>query len=294
MSLSASRLEQGSDLKGGHLSSEYELTDEDFRELVRLAYKTVGLHITEARRGLVYTRLARRIRTLNLASFAEYREHLKHDAGELDKLVDSLTTNHTDFFREPHHFEHLKETVLDPWFKSARSGSGARLRIWSAGCSSGQEPYSIALTLAGLLAGAPKSVSFDARILATDIDTQVLRTAEAGSYDAESAATIPEAFKSCLERGPDSAVTMGRAAKAHLTFKRLNLLEDWPFAGPFDAIFCRNVMIYFDVPTKRSLAEKFISRLAPGGILYIGHSEHLDTADLPLRPEGRTTYRKLT
>ncbi len=273
---------------------EFLFTDDDFRTLSERVYAMVGITLPIGKKDLVYTRLTRRLRALGLTKFSDYCTYLEstEGQGEIDKLVNQVTTNHTAFFREGHHFDHLREAVVEPWAKRVKAGQAKRLRLWSAACSTGEEPYSMAMAAAEVLTRINPKGNADLRMLATDIDTEVLATAQRGEYGAEVAATIPEAFRGFVIPGASGAVSVSPAARRLVTFKRLNLLETWPMSGPFDAIFCRNVMIYFDGETKQALARRFAGMLAPGGHLYIGHAEHLDTSLFGLQPLGRTIYRK--
>jgi chemotaxis protein methyltransferase CheR len=240
---------------------------------------------------MVYGRLARRLRALGLTTFADYLSLVEQpDSPETGTFINALTTNVTEFLRERHHFDFLAQRVLPQLRKELPRGR--RLRIWSAGCSTGEEPYTMAMVLreSGELAG------WDVRILATDIDSDVLGFASAGVYPAERAERIPTAWR---ERHFERQLAGGSRryqARPHLrsliTFKRLNLLEGWPMKGPFDAIFCRNVIIYFDNPTKLALIRRFHQMLGAGGFLFLGHSESLASAGLEFDNCGRTAYRK--
>ena len=266
------------------------LTDTDFAAIVQLVRVSSGIALGENKRDLVYGRLRRRLRSLGLASFAAYRALLEGPQGqaEMVRMVNAITTNLTGFFREPHHFDHLAQEVL-PRLRTARDGQ--RLRIWSAGCSSGEEPYSIAMTLR---AAMPELGRWDARILATDIDTDMVAHGSAGLYDAARARAIPPLHRRGATQGlPDGRVGMSEDLRALIVFKALNLLGAWPMSGPFDAIFCRNVVIYFDKPTQRTLFDRFADMLAPGGHLYIGHSESLFRVSDRFIHLGRTIYRKV-
>ncbi|MGF1454282.1 MAG: CheR family methyltransferase [Alphaproteobacteria bacterium] len=273
---------------------EFLFTDEDFQSLSTRIYAMVGITLPPGKKDLVYTRLARRLRALGLDRFSDYCAFLESAAGdgEREALVNQLTTNHTAFFREAHHFDHLREAVIEPWTVSVQGGGRSRLRLWSAACSTGEEPYSIALAAADILRRTNTGHKGDLRILATDIDTDVLATAQTGVYGPEIGATIPAAYRGLAKTGASGAVSMAPATRALITFKRLNLLEDWPMRGPFDAIFCRNVMIYFDNETKHALASRLGRMLSPDGYLYIGHAEHLDANQIGLEALGRTIYRK--
>ncbi len=233
---------------------EFEFSAADFRALAKIAYQHAGITLPEAKQNLVYGRLSRRLRTLGMSSFEEYRKYLnEHADQELEPFINSLSTNHTKFFREPHHFEHFVSNVVAPF--AAAHPSGGRMRIWSAGCSTGEEPHTIALILATELKNI---ASRDIRILATDIDTEVLRRASQGVFSAESVSAVPAKYRGALSKSGDGdSVAIDRNVCSLITFGRLNFMEEWPVRGPFDVIFCRNVMIYFDGPTKLRLRRAF-------------------------------------
>jgi chemotaxis protein methyltransferase CheR len=271
------------------VDGEFALTGADFRALAEVMYAASGVHLPESKAALVYSRLAKRLRTLGLKSFREYVALVKDpdQADERSRLLMALTTNVTRFFREPHHFDHLIETVLAPRADTVRAG--APLRIWCSACSTGQEAYSLALTA---LSVWPEAADLDVRILATDIDAGVVATARAGAYPAEAIEQIPAAYRSrWLAKDPDAARTwrMGPEARALVSFKPLNLIADWPMRRKFDAIFCRNVVIYFDEPTQAKLWRRFREQLARDGRLYVGHSERV--SDTSFESDGQTIYR---
>jgi chemotaxis protein methyltransferase CheR len=204
-------------------------------------------------------------------------------------MVNAITTNLTAFFREIHHFEFLAKDVLPELARSAPLG-GRRLRLWSAGCSSGEEPYSIAMTVRDALGADSR---WDVKILATDIDTQMVATAEAGRYPIARAATIPPAMeRQFVQQVDDEEVVMSAKLKSMIVFNPLNLFHSWPMRGPFDAIFCRNVIIYFDADSKRALIDRFAEILAPGGWLFIGHSESLFQVTTRFRQVGKTIHQR--
>ncbi|HZP74761.1 MAG TPA: protein-glutamate O-methyltransferase CheR [Pseudolabrys sp.] len=267
---------------------EFEFAEADFRNLAKLAREQTGIVLAETKSNLVYSRLARRLRALGLTSFGQYWDYLQGEkgTGEIENFINSISTNHTKFFREEHHLEHLHSHVAAPFAKSVK-GRG-RLRIWSAGCSTGEEPYSIALVLQTTV---PDIEKHDVRILATDIDTDVLAKASAAEYPASGLGDIPAKYHGDVETD-DSVMVMSDRVRSLIAYRQLNLLTPWPFKGPFDAIFCRNVMIYFDNDTKTALVERFAQMLKPGGWLYIGHSETLLTVHANLQLVGRTTYRR--
>ncbi len=276
----------------GAAQREFAFSKGDFEFLVGLAHERAGIALSDSKRNLVYSRLSRRLRALGLTSFADYRAHLDADASEIERFINSISTNHTKFFREEHHFAHLRSSVAQPFVQQDNKRSGRRLRIWSAGCSTGEEPYTIALVLRREIADIARH---DVRILATDIDTDVLAKASQGEYPAEALDSIPDAFCRYAQPIADSdppAVKIVHEVRSLITFRRLNLMESWPIKGPFDAIFCRNVMIYFDSPTKSKLIERFVRLIKPGGWLYIGHSESLLGSHPGLHLMGRTIYRR--
>lgn len=272
---------------------EFELKDRDFSWVCETVQAATGIQLSEKKRDLVYNRVARRIRTLGLADFEVYRSLVEsREDEELEALINALTTNVTAFFREPHHFEFLEDTVLPAFQK--RSGTQPRLRIWSAGCSSGEEPYTIGMTLRSALS---EHALRDAKILATDLDTDVLDRASAGVYTEAAVADVPKALlKANFHRGKGAAqgkVRVRPELRELITFRQLNLIQPpYPFSGKFDVIFCRNVVIYFDKPTQSALFRRFASMLQPGGFLCIGHSETVsDCGDL-LEGHGRAVYRR--
>jgi chemotaxis protein methyltransferase CheR len=269
--------------------SEFVLSDRDFQYLSELVGSLTGIVLPPQKRNLVYSRLSRRLRALGMDTFAEYCQYLESEngAGEIADMINAITTNLTRFFREDHHFQHLADEVLKPAAKNGR-----KLRLWSAGCSTGEEPYSIAMTAVRAL---PPNGGLDTRILATDLDTQVLVRAKAGEYDAEGVEKMPaDLVRSSFSRlpGPKDRYKVADNLRAMIRFNQLNLLHRWPMRGPFDAIFCRNVMIYFDRETKEKLVGRFRDMLRPQGVLYIGHSESLLDGFQGLRLIGRTTYVK--
>lgn len=268
---------------------EFAFTDGDFRFLSKLAHEKTGIVLADHKRDMVYGRLARRLRALNLKSFADYCELVQSEAGdsEIGNLVNAITTNLTSFFREGHHFEHLRDHVIKPMEASGKK----RLRIWSSACSAGMEPYSIAMTLKESL---KNPAAMDVKILATDIDTHMLRTAEQGDYASAEFKNIPAAYQKYVTQTQQNQIQVSPELKKLIAFKQLNLLESWPMKGPFDAIFCRNVVIYFDKPTKQKLFARMVDMLKPDGFLYIGHSENLNGISDRFEALGRTIYRRIS
>jgi chemotaxis protein methyltransferase CheR len=272
---------------------EFDFTDADFQSLVKLAHEHAGISLAESKRNLVYSRLSRRLRTLGLRSFQDYRDYLSANSAELESFINAISTNLTKFFREAHHFEHLRTHVAANFAQTTMRRSSARLRIWSAGCSTGEEPYTIA---AVLKREVPDIHRCDARILATDIDTEVIAKGARGEYPPGSIEDVPRPYREFFQPGSgekSGAIVMGDELRSLIVFRRLNLMDAWPFSGKFDAIFCRNVMIYFDAPTKSALIDRFAQQLHPEGWLYIGHSESLIGSHPKLDLVGRTTYRRV-
>ncbi|HEV7691682.1 MAG TPA: protein-glutamate O-methyltransferase [Hyphomonadaceae bacterium] len=271
--------------EAGGVGGEYSFTNDDFRTIAAILHKDSGIHLPEGKMALVYSRLAKRLRHLGLRSFREYCAYVAGPEGaeERSAMLRALTTNVTRFFRESHHFDHLKERLAGGL--AAKVRAGGRLRIWSAGCSTGEEPYSIALTLLSVI---PNAAELDIRILATDIDTNVIAKAMSATYSAEVLKEIPPGLRSRFKtRGAEAEVD--ESARALISFRELNLMADWPMKGRFDAIFCRNVAIYFEEPVQERLWGRFGDKLQADGRLYIGHSERVD--DQRFATDGQTVYR---
>lgn len=269
---------------------EFAFSNDDFRFLTELVGERTGIVLAQHKKDMVYSRLARRLRVLGLKSFAEYCEMVQGEQGadEIGNLVNAITTNLTNFFREGHHFEHLRDHVLAPMARNKER----RLRLWSAGSSSGMEAYSMAMTVRAALKDVD---AWDARILATDIDTNMLRTGREGSYPLDQLENIPPDYRrDVLRDKKNECIVMSDALKQLIAFKTLNLLEHWPMKGPFDAIFCRNVVIYFDRPTQQALFNRMAQLLKPDGWLYIGHSENLFKVCDRFKTAGRTIYRRIS
>jgi len=269
------------------------MADDQFAFLARLVHGRTGIMVRPEKRQMLCSRLDKRLRALGLRDFAAYCDYLESDLGpvELAELVNAVTTNLTHFFRERHHFEHLAKHALPAAMQSLEARRSRRLRIWSAGCSTGQEPYSIAMTLLAQAAGIQ---SWDARILATDVDSSVIDHALAGRYEADQSDGVPESYRKRFCRRPrDGALEMADELRRCIAFKQLNLMEPWPVKGPFEIIFCRNVVIYFDKPTQATLFDRFAALMPVGGWLYIGHSESLFKVTERFRLVGGTTYQKV-
>ncbi|HLF95769.1 MAG TPA: CheR family methyltransferase [Methylococcaceae bacterium] len=264
---------------------EFSFTQKDFDAIRTLIYDHAGIKLGDNKKPMVYSRLARRLRATGLASFQDYLLLLERIGGqEWEAFVNSLTTNLTSFFREAHHFPILAEHV--------RNLGGKRpLRIWCSAASTGEEPYTIAMTLADAFG----SLTPPARILATDIDTNVLQTAQAGVYPLERLEKLPEALvQRFFLKGTgrrDGHAKVRHELRELIHFQRLNLLDErWDIRGPYDAIFCRNVMIYFDKDTQRKILEKFAPLLEPHGLLFAGHSESFFHATDLFKLRGKTVY----
>jgi chemotaxis protein methyltransferase CheR len=250
---------------------EAALSPAQFSRIVELLHAHCGIRMREGKEGLVRARLAKRLRATGAENFEDYLELVTRDPArtEFREMVDVLTTNKTSFFREAAHFDFLQDTVLP--------ACPGPIRLWSAGCSTGEEPYTLAMLLRESL---PDASAQRARILATDISHRVLATAKAGVYSREALAEVPPAVvQKYWRRAADSADGARLEAlpslRSLVQFGRLNLMEPWPMRGPFDAILCRNVMIYFDKATQQALVERYWAMLRPGGYLFVGHSESL-------------------
>ena len=270
--------------------AEFPLTASDFKKLAALIHGEAGIVINEGKANLVYSRLVKRLRAVGLRSFRQYCELVQSSAGAEERvaMIAAMTTNVTRFFREGHHFDHLR-TLLEPMVSSARAGK--KIRIWSSACSSGEEPYSIAMTLLDVM---PNAADHDVLILATDIDPNMVARGMEGRYRAANVTDVPRALRDrWMEtegRGSDT-VTMSQQVRSLIRFKELNLLSKWPMEGKFDIIFCRNVMIYFDEPTQDTIWTKFAKILNPRGTLFIGHSERIALEKHPFDLVAQTTYR---
>ena len=273
------------------VEGEFLFTNEDFASIARMLYDDAGIALTESKVSLVYSRLAKRLRALGLESFRDYCKFVagSEGVGERMNMLAALTTNVTRFFREPHHFEHLKSKVLPDIV--ARARERGRVRIWSAGCSTGQEPFTIALTV---LEALPEAANLDVRILATDIDPNVVATGRAAVYSDEAVQPVPTALRDRwmvrVRDGGREAWSAGEEMRRLVAFRELNLMGKWPMKGRFDVIFCRNVVIYFDEPTQARIWSRFAPLLNSGGQLYVGHSERVGDTAL-FEASGLTTYR---
>ena len=269
---------------------EFPFSDKEFERITLRLYEEAGIDMPASKEPLVYSRLAKRIRQLGLGSFADYIR-LIEDPGseEIEHMLVALTTNVTRFFREPHHFDDLRDRVMPGLIEKARRRE--RVRLWSAGCSSGEEPYSIALTV---LEAFPEVRSADFKILASDINTNVLRHARAGIYPRKALETASvELTRRWFHPEEPDALRIDDAAKGLIAFRTLNLMGEWPMKGRFDVIFCRNVTIYFNEETQATIWRRMTEKLVAGGRLYIGHSERVSgPATQMLVSEGVTAYTR--
>lgn len=270
---------------------EFEFGDEDFEALRQLVKQVTGIALSDAKRELVYGRLARRLRALNLKTFREYRNLLAGDSDELVQFCNAITTNLTAFFREPHHFDHLRDDVLRPL--AAKPPAQRRFRIWSSACSTGEEPYTIAMTV---LESIPDLSRWDIKILATDLDSDVLGKARRGVYLEDRIRTLSaerrKRFFTAVHGAKEPSYAVTPELARLITFKQLNLMHPFPMKGPLDVIVCRNVLIYFDKDTQRELVGRMAHLQRPGDLLFLGHSESLFKVSTDYTLIGRTIYRR--
>ena len=271
---------------------EYSLSDSEFGELRELVYKMTGISLSSEKRDLVLSRYRKRLRTTGLENFADYISLVRSNPDiEGEQFANAITTNLTSFFREAHHFDQLASTVL-PELRRRRD---RRVRVWSAGCSTGEEPYSIAITI---LENWPSIAGRDLKILATDIDSEVVAKTRAAAYDARRIEGLKAGiqrrwFKEHSDIQGQRAVTVHAKAQAMVHCKQLNLMDHWPMTGPFQVIFCRNTVIYFDKDTQRALFDRFADLQNVGDYLFIGHSESLTRVTERYKLVSSTMYRKI-
>ncbi|MGF1695823.1 protein-glutamate O-methyltransferase CheR [Vibrio kyushuensis] len=271
------------------MEREFELTDKDFKYIQWYMHKHVGIYLSDRKRNMVYGRLSRRMRAARVLKFADYRTIIESSETERINFINALTTNKTEFFREYHHFEFLEGPAIEQW----RHQGNKSVNIWSAGCSTGQEPYSLISSL--YVAGA-----FDffdnVNLFASDLDTAVLNHAKEGVYDEEAIESIPDRYlKSCFVKGRGThlgKIKIKQGLQKQIIFNQLNLFDKWPKMAKFDLISCRNVMIYFDRDTQAKLLQRFYEALTPTGILFIGHSESAASSSDLFHHLGHTIYVK--
>jgi chemotaxis protein methyltransferase CheR len=270
--------------------SKTPLHPKEFFQISQIVYEHAGIRLNTGKEELVRSRLIKRLRALGIASFHEYLKHVKEDrtAQELNIMIDSLTTNKTSFFRENQHFEYLRTQIL-PALKNRNDG----LRVWSAGCSTGEEPYSIAMLLCEEWPSVDRSAM---KILATDISSRVLAKARVGEYEADYIRDVPAPllakYFSVVRTNSSHIYRVNDSIRKMVRFARLNLMEKWPMKGPFDVLFCRNVMIYFDSASQKDLVHRFSEIIMPGGHLLVGHAESLVASSGEFKYVQPATYVK--
>ena len=272
---------------------EFEFTEDIFDKIRHLVKSHTGIVLADGKQDMVYGRLTRRLRALDLPDFDSYLKIIEQeDEEELIHLVNAITTNLTSFFREEHHFGYLKNTVFPSLLE--KNAATRRIRIWSAGCSTGEEPYSIAMTVREFFADYH---DWDVKIIATDLDSNVVAKAESGVYDkARVDGVSPEYKQRWMKRGrgdKSDLVKIKAELQELITFKQLNLLHEWPIKGPIDIIFCRNVVIYFDKDTQRTLFGRYADVLSSDGHLFIGHSENMFNVCDRFESLGHTIYQRI-
>ena len=268
---------------------EFPMTDRNFSDICKFAYNHTGIKLSDHKKNMIYGRLARRLRKLNMDNFDDYCQLIKSEnVAELPEFINAITTNLTSFFREQHHFTYLSDTIIPELCQ--RNKHNRRIRIWSAGCSTGQEPYSLAMVLSKDL----RIKNWDVKILATDLDSNVLETGKNGIYSLESIESIPQKYQnSAVVNKKSEKIKIKDSVARYITFKQLNLMSDWPMRGKFDVIFCRNVVIYFDIDVQRQLFSRYFNIINDNGYLIIGHSESLHNVSRDFKNLGKTVYQKI-
>jgi chemotaxis protein methyltransferase CheR len=274
------------------------LSHHDFQILQEFIYRSIGIKIHDFKRGMVESRLRKRLSILKFETFSDYCAYLFSERGqreELSEFIDVITTNKTDFFREPDHFTYLVNSVLPDVISSIPSGLPGEIRVWSCACSRGHEPYTLAMVLSEF---SRSRTSFRYSILASDISRKVLKTAVAGIYDEEDIEPVPmDLRKRYILRSRERTrriVRIKPELRRKIDFRQINLMaDDYELRQKIHILFCRNVMIYFDKPTTRRLVEKLCDTIVPGGYLFVGHSEVLEIGGLPLVSPAPAVYRKV-
>lgn len=268
---------------------EFDYSRADFERIVKIIYKVSGISLSDRKEDMVYSRLARRLRKVGKTCFNEYLDYVMQDNMEQKAFVNALTTNLTHFFREEHHFQYLEEFLFPEIFAKGQK----RIRFWSAGCSTGEEPYSLAMVWEHL---NKKPSGIDFKILATDLDTNVIEIGKKGIYSVDKLKPVNTEYLKWFTQSEECSPTQKQAddqLKQLIYFKQLNLMQDWPMNGPFQLIICRNVLIYFDRPTQEKLVKRYYDLLEPGGCLILGHSENLGNNRSLFDNLGKTIFRKL-
>jgi chemotaxis protein methyltransferase CheR len=275
----------------------FRLSGREFEAIRRLVKEKTGISLGLHKQDLVISRLARRLRALEIPSFRDYLRYLEGPEGpdELVQMINRITTNKTDFFREKHHFDYLSQELLPRLHQAGEARGRRRLRVWSAGCSSGEEPYTLAMTLAEFFHGKP---GWDLKILATDLDTSMLQKASAGEYEERLLEPVPRGLLhkhfTRQKRGGAVFYRANPGLRGLITFRKFNLMHpSYPIRVPLDFVFCRNVLIYFDAQDKLDIVTKFHAVLAPGGHLFVGHSESLMGAKELFHNVGTTIYQRI-
>lgn len=277
---------------------EFQFTERDFQVIASLVKKETGISLGASKFDMVYSRLSRRLRKLNLKDVKSYIQYIKTDSGheEIPYFINALTTNLTKFFRESHHFDHLSTTAMPEALRRFQTGQQSRIRLWSAACSSGEEAFSMAMA-AMTTVSHPRSVNL--KILATDIDTHMLQVGHGATYNVKDTAHLSVQYKDALKAFTkplsmsEDRFRFTLETQNIISFKHLNLIHEWPMTGPFDVIFCRNILIYFDPDTKLKVLQRMVDLLCPGGYLYLGHSESPTGVAHHLNQLGLTIYKKV-
>lgn len=269
---------------------EFDFNEQDFARVKKMVYDFAGIDLNDSKKSLVYNRLSKRIRFLGLSSFKAYLDYVvEQGESEFVHLINAITTNLTFFFRENHHFEYLADTVIPKLIKENQKTK--KIRIWSAGCSTGEEPYSLAIVLKETV-----PADWDARVIATDLDTNVVETGQAGVYKDDRLKGVSESRKKrWFLKGTGSMqgwIKVKPELQEIIDFGQINLMNDWPIKEKLDVIFCRNVVIYFDKPTQSKLFDRYANQMADSGYLFVGHSESLYKVCNRFELLGKTIYQK--
>jgi len=287
------------DYMGLRVETEYRISDTEFELLRSLVKELTGINLSDHKKMLVVSRLSKRLRTLGLTSFAGYYRYITEGSkgrDEIDHLINRMTTNKTDFYRESHHFDFMQKTALPQIYEEGRRQGKLKVRVWSAGCSSGEEPYTIAITLKEFFKSKP---GWNVKLLATDLDTEMLDKSKAGIYKDQIVSPIPnEYLRTYFKKGvgENEGLFMAKGAlKDMVVFRRHNLVYDsLPTKRRFDIIFCRNAIIYFDEETKIKVINQFYNALKEGGYLFLGHSESPVGCETKFKLLGNSLYRKIS